>query len=132
MRSLVRVFVALCLLVFPPAPFAVGQSSKAEDLTGAWTFALTFNKGKDRLQFTIQQKSNELVGTCESKAFGKHDFQGVISGQDVILKVDVQRHGKPSTLDFKGRITQPHAMSGTATRAGERAPFGRWAATRNK
>jgi hypothetical protein len=108
------------------------QPGKLADIGGTWTLALTFDKGKDTLVLSVQQKGDEIAGTLSSKAFGERKVTGRAAGDRVTLLVETERHGKPSTTTFAGRLDRAGAMSGTATRSGETAAFGRWTATKKQ
>jgi hypothetical protein len=124
--------VALVVLIVGAAAAVGGQSKKVADIGGTWTLALTFDKGKDTLVLSVQQKGEEIAGTLSSKAFGERKVSGRAADGRVTLNVDAERHGRASTLKFSGRLDGAGAMAGTSTWRGEKAAFGRWTATKKQ
>ena len=104
METMLRGFIAGLLLLC---------SAFAADLSGTWVLQVETSAGSGTPTFTFKQEGDKLTGRY-SGALGEADVIGTVSGDKVEFSFKVSPAGEEMTVTYKGTITAPGKMKGTA------------------
>lgn len=88
-------------------------SALAADLSGTWVLQVETSAGSGTPTFTFKQDGDKLTGHY-SGALGEADVTGTVSGDKVEFSFKVSPGGEEMTDTYKGAITAPGKMKGTA------------------
>ena len=104
MKHILRSLVVFVLLIC---------SAFAADLSGTWVLQVETSAGSGSPTFTFKQTGDKLTGHY-SGALGEADVTGTVSGDQVEFSFKVSPSGEEMTVTYKGKITAPDKMKGTA------------------
>ncbi len=88
-------------------------SALAADLSGTWVLQVETSAGSGTPTFIFKQNGDKLTGHY-SGALGEADVTGVVKGDQVEFSFKVSPGGEEMTVTYKGTITGPEKMKGTA------------------
>ncbi|MFY9610757.1 MAG: hypothetical protein WAU45_19365 [Blastocatellia bacterium] len=94
----------------PPA----AQSSGANNISGAWDFAVETAGGSGAPSFTFKQEGENLTGTYKGQ-FGEAPLTGTVKGDDVKFTINISAQGQSMTVGYTGKITGKDSMKGTVS-----------------
>lgn len=93
----------------PAAP-----SAGANNITGAWDFAVETGGGSGTPGFTFKQDGENLTGTYKGQ-FGEAPLTGTVKGDDVKFTINISAGGQSMTVVYTGKITGKDSMKGTVS-----------------
>ncbi|MDQ6706826.1 MAG: hypothetical protein M3Z85_12735 [Acidobacteriota bacterium] len=93
--------------------FLLACSAFAADISGTWVLQVETSAGSGSPTFTFKQNADKLTGRY-SGALGEADVTGTVSGDQVEFSFKVSPAGEEMTVTYKGTITAPDKMKGTA------------------
>ena len=93
--------------------FLLACSAFAADITGTWVLQVETSAGSGSPTFTFKQNGDKLTGHYAG-ALGEADVTGTVSGDQVEFSFKVSPAGEEMTVTYKGTITTPDKMKGTA------------------
>ncbi len=91
----------------PPA----AQSSGANNISGAWDFAVETSGGSGAPSFTFKQEGENLTGTYKGQ-FGEAPLTGTVKGDNVEFTIKISAQGQSMTMAYSGKITGKDSMKG--------------------
>lgn len=91
----------------PPA----AQSSGANNISGAWDFAVETSGGSGTPSFTFKQEGENLTGTYKGQ-FGEGPLTGTVKGDNVEFTIKISNQGQSVTVAYSGKITGKDSMKG--------------------
>jgi hypothetical protein len=91
----------------PAAP-----SPGANNISGAWDFAVETGGGSGSPSFTFKQDGETLTGTYKGQ-FGEGPLTGTVKGDDVKFSLNLSAGGQSMTVVYTGKITGKDSMKGT-------------------
>jgi hypothetical protein len=93
----------------PATPAA--PSSGANNISGAWDFAVETAGGSGAPTFTFKQDGETLTGTYKGQ-FGEAPLTGTVKGDNVEFTIKISAQGQSITAAYSGKITGKDSMKG--------------------
>lgn len=97
-----------------PAATPAASSSSANNISGAWDFAVETGGGSGAPSFTFKQEGETLTGTYKGQ-FGEGPLTGTVKGDDVKFSLSLSAGGQSMTVVYTGKITGKDSMKGTVS-----------------
>ena len=90
----------------------------AADISGTWQLAVETSQGSGTPTMELKQAGEKLTGTFNSQIMGQAKITGTVKGDAVEFEFEGDAGGQAIKAKYKGTITSPTAMKGTAAYAG--------------
>jgi hypothetical protein len=103
--------------------------AQASDISGTWIFSITMETGARDSQETFALKlQGEKVTGLYLGSFGEKEATGSVTGNTVVIVVEVFRDNRTVKATYKGTIESPAKMEGAIEYVGDPGARGKWTA----
>jgi hypothetical protein len=111
----------------------VSVSAFATNVTGTWNFLVDLGAGgQGSPVFTLKQSGQQISGTYEGP-LGKHNITGRVTGNTIVIKLQVTRDDGPMSLTYSGKIESATSMGGSVNvMRGTQGMRGTWRANKRQ
>ena len=103
--------------------------AQASDISGTWVFSITMETGARDSQetFALKQQGEKVAGLYLGP-FGEKEITGSVTGNTVVIVVEVFRDNRTVKATYTGTIESPVKMAGAIEDIGDPGARGKWTA----
>lgn len=103
--------------------------AQASDISGTWFFSITMETGARDSEETFALKAQgEKVTGLYLGPFGEKEITGSVTGNTVVIVVEVFRDNRTVKATYTGTIESPAKMAGAIEYVGDQGARGKWTA----
>src|SRR5262252_8986820 len=87
--------------------------AQASEISGTWVFSITMETGARNSEetFTLKQQGEKVAGLYMGQ-FGEKEVTGSVTGNTVVIVVEVFRYYRTVKATYTGAIESPGKMAG--------------------
>lgn len=103
--------------------------AQAGDISGTWVFSITMETGARDTEetFALKQQGEKVTGAYAGQ-FGEKEVTGSVTGNTVVIVVEVFRDNRTVKATYNGTIESPVKMAGAIEYVGDPGARGKWTA----